>query len=93
MQFEHDGKTYEVRDITRGERRLIAALYPAAFVMKDGGAAYHGHGLAELCNETMRLSGLKEEALDALTPIQQNNLLLSLANDYAGGLQGKDSGA
>jgi hypothetical protein len=93
MQFEHDGKTYEVRDITRGERRLIAALYPAAFVMQAGGAAYHGHGLAELCNETFRLSGLKEEALDALTPIQQNNLLLSLANDYAGGLQGKDSGA
>jgi len=93
MQFEHLAKMYEVRDITRAERRLVAALYPAAFVMQPDGPAYHGRGLAELTAETMRLSGLKEEALDDLTPIQQNNMLLSLAAEYAGGLAGKGSGA
>jgi hypothetical protein len=94
MQFVHNGTTYEVRDITRAERRHVAALYPAAFTSgTDGKTAISGHGMHDLCELVFKLSGLTEQALEALSPMEENTLLLTLASEYATGLAGKGSGA
>lgn len=93
MTFEYGGKTYEVRDITRGERRLIASLYPDAFGHDEAGnVVLRGRPFHALCEEVLRLSGLKEEMLDELTAMAQNTLLIALASEYATGLAGKGSG-
>ena len=93
MDFTHNEKTYTVRDITRGERRQLAALYPAAFAFSESGTTLNGPGMHALCEATLRLSGLKDEDLVGMTAIEENAMLLGLANEYATGLAGKDSGA
>lgn len=93
MTYEFNGKAYTVKDITRGERRMIAALYPSAFRHSGGETVLDGRGMHELCEATMRLSGLSEGELDGLSAMEENTLLLGLANEYATGLAGKGSGA
>jgi len=93
MTFDHNGTTYTVRDITRGERRMLAALYPSAFRTNGSETVIDGRGMHELCEATLRLSGLSEGELEGLSAMEENALLLTLASEYATGLAGKGSGA
>lgn len=93
MTFDHNGATYTVRDITRAERRKVAALYLAALKAHDGGVTFDGHRAHELFEAVFALSGLTDEQLMSMSPLEENSLLLALSQEYATGLAGKDSGA
>jgi hypothetical protein len=93
MTFDHNGTSYTVRDITRAERRKVAALYLAALKQSDGGVGFDGHRAHELFEAVFAMSGLTDDLLMALSPIEENSLLLALAQEYSTGLAGKGSGA
>lgn len=93
MQFEFNGAAHEVADLTRKDARRLAAMRASMYTVKDGVLWQSSSAMFEACEETLRLSGLKEETFAAMNADEENLFLLSLLREYCGGLAGKGSGA
>ena len=93
MKFEFGGTEYEVKDITRAERKELAALRSGLYAVRDGMVWQSGPALYQAIQRVQRLSGLKDEQLGDMAPDTENELFLSLMAAYIEGLAGKPSGA